>query len=58
MNNKEAIMYLKYLRTEWTEKDSPYWNAIAKGIDALQKVDNVQSCLGNNADSSAKDGAE
>ena len=46
MNNKQAIMYLEYLRKEWTEENSPYWNAITEGIEALKMVDNVQSCLG------------
>ena len=58
MSNQEAIMYLEYLRGEWTKTESPYWKAITKGIEVLQKVDNVQSCLGNKAASAAKDGAE
>ena len=58
MSNQEAIVYLEYLREERTEKESPYWNAITKGIEALQKVYNVQSCLGSKAASTAKDGAE
>lgn len=58
MSNQEAIAYLKYMRKEWTKKGSPCCNAITKGIEALQKVDNAQSCLGNKAASAAKDGAE
>lgn len=37
MTNRQAIMYLEYLREQWTEKDSPYWNALTKAIEALKK---------------------
>ena len=46
MDKRQAIMYLEYLREKWAEKDSPYWNAITEGIEALKKIDDVQSCLG------------
>ena len=46
MSNRQAIMYLEYLRKEWTEENSPYWDALTKAIEALKKIDDVQSCLG------------
>ena len=46
MDNIEAIKHLEYMKETWTEKCSIFWNAFEKGIDALKKIDAVQSCLG------------
>ena len=45
MDNTEAIKYLKHIRDEWTIKDSFYFQALEKAIEALQIVEYVQSCL-------------
>lgn len=45
MDNTEAIKHLEYMKEEWTEKDSIFWTAFEKAIDALKMVDAVQSCL-------------
>lgn len=61
MSNQEAINIIKYNLLDVGGSDgfrSREIEALNKAIDALQKVDNVQSCLGNNDDNSAKDGAE
>ena len=58
MSNEQAIKYIEYMRGEWAEKNSPCFDALTKGIEALKKVDNVQSCLGNNAESAEKGGAK
>lgn len=61
MSNQEAINIIKYNLLDCGGSDgfsSREIEALNKAIDALQKVDNVQSCLGNKAASAAKDGAE